>query len=303
LAARSLPQDLRRLESEAIYIFREVAAEFRKPVLLYSIGKDSSVLLHLARKAFFPSPPPFPLLHVDTTWKFREMIRFRDETARRLELDLIVHVNREGLAQGINPFTHGSAFYTHVMKTQALKQALGEYGFDAAFGGARRDEERSRAKERVFSFRSANNVWDPKNQRPELWHISNCRVAAGESIRVFPLSNWTELDIWRYIAHEEIAVVPLYFAAPRPVVERSGGLIMVDDERFPLAPGERVTTRTVRFRTLGCYPLTGAIESAAATLDDIIGELEAAQLSERAGRLIDHDEAASMEKKKREGYF
>jgi sulfate adenylyltransferase subunit 2 len=297
-----LPPDLRRLEAESIYIFREVAAEFAKPVLLYSIGKDSSVLLHLARKAFFPSPPPFPLLHIDTTWKFREMIRFRDDTVKRLGLDLIVHVNREGLAQGINPFTHGSAFYTHVMKTEALKQALTEYGFDAAFG-ARRDEERSRAKERIFSFRSANHVWDPKNQRPELWHIYNCRIAAGESIRVFPLSNWTELDIWRYIEQQQIPVVPLYFAAPRPVIERSGGLIVVDDDRFKLEPGEKVSTRTVRFRTLGCYPLTGAIESGAITVSDIVREMETASISERADRLIDHDHADSMEKKKREGYF
>jgi len=298
-----LPPDLRRLEAESIYIFREVAAEFAKPVLLYSIGKDSSVLLHLARKAFFPSPPPFPLLHIDTTWKFREMIRFRDDTVKRLGLDLIVHVNREGLAQGINPFTHGSAFYTHVMKTEALKQALTEYGFDAAFGGARRDEERSRANERILSFRSANHVWDPKNQRPELWHIYNCRIAAGESIRVFPLSNWTELDIWRYIEQQQIPVVPLYFAAPRPVVERSGGLIVVDDDRFKLEPGEKVSTRTVRFHTLGCYPLTGAIESGAITVSDIVREMETASISERAGRLIDHDQADSMEKKKREGYF
>jgi sulfate adenylyltransferase subunit 2 len=299
----TLPPDLRRLEAESIYIFREVAAEFRKPVLLYSIGKDSSVLLHLARKAFFPSAPPFRLLHIDTTWKFRDMIRFRDETAKRLGLDLIVHVNHAGVAQGVNPFTHGSSFYTHVMKTEALKQALTEYGFDAAFGGARRDEERSRAKERVFSFRTANHVWDPKNQRPELWHTYNCRIAPGESIRVFPLSNWTELDVWRYIDHQNIPVVPLYFAAPRPVVERSGGLIVVDDERMPLEPGENVSTRTVRFRTLGCYPLTGAIESDAATIADIIHEMETANISERAGRLIDHDEADSMEKKKREGYF
>jgi len=303
LTDASLPGDLHRLEAEAIYIFREVAAEFHKPVLLYSIGKDSSVLLHLARKAFFPSPPPFPLLHIDTTWKFREMIRFRDETAVRLGLDLIVHVNREGLAQGINPFTHGSALYTHVMKTEALKQALTECGFDAAFGGARRDEERSRAKERVFSFRSVNHVWDPKNQRPELWHLYNCRIAAGESIRVFPLSNWTELDVWRYIEHQEIPVVPLYFAAPRPVVERSGGLIVLDDERLPLEPNERPVTRMVRFRTLGCYPLTGAVESSAATIADIVDEMAAVQTSERAGRLIDHDQADSMEKKKREGYF
>ena len=299
----SLPADLRRLEAEAIFIFREVAAEFRKPVLLYSIGKDSSVLLHLARKAFFPSPLPFPLLHIDTTWKFREMISFRDETAARLGLDLIVHVNRDGLAQGITPFTHGSSFYTHAMKTEALKQALTQHGFDAAFGGARRDEEKSRAKERVFSFRSANHVWDPKNQRPELWHIYNCRIAAGESIRVFPLSNWTELDVWRYIEHQNIPIVPLYFAAPRPVVERSGGLIVVDDDRFPLEPGERPATRMVRFRTLGCYPLTAAVESGATTLAGIVREMGAVQTSERAGRLIDHDAGDSMEKKKREGYF
>jgi sulfate adenylyltransferase subunit 2 len=303
LTSRSLPADLRRLEAEAIYIFREVAAEFRKPVLLYSIGKDSSVLLHLARKAFFPSPLPFPVLHIDTTWKFREMIRFRDETAARLGLDLIVHVNRDGVAEGVNPFTHGSSLYTHVMKTEALKQALTSHGFDAAFGGARRDEEKSRAKERVFSFRSVNHVWDPKNQRPELWHIYNCRIAAGESIRVFPLSNWTELDVWRYIEHQDIPVVPLYFAAPRPVVERGGGLMVIDDERFPLEPDERPATRMVRFRTLGCYPLTAAVESGAATIADIVSEMAAAQSSERAGRLIDHDQSDSMEKKKREGYF
>jgi sulfate adenylyltransferase subunit 2 len=300
---RTLPLDLRRLEAESIYIFREVASEFRKPVLLYSVGKDSSVLLHLARKAFFPSTPPFPLLHIDTTWKFREMIHFRDDTAKSLGLDLIVHTNRDGLAQGINPFTHGSSFYTHVMKTEALKQAMTEHGFNAAFGGARRDEERSRAKERVFSFRSANHVWDPKNQRPELWHIYNCRIANGESIRVFPLSNWTELDVWRYIEHQNIPVVPLYFAAARPVVERSGGLIVVDDERMRLEPGEKVATRVVRFRTLGCYPLTGAIESAAATVAEIVHEMKTASISERAGRLIDHDQTDSMEKKKREGYF
>jgi len=303
LKKRPLPFDLSRLEAEALYIFREVAAEFRKPVLLYSIGKDSSVLLHLARKAFFPSPPPFPLLHIDTTWKFRDMITFRDATAARLKLDLIVHVNREGLAQGINPFTRGTAFYTHTMKTEALKQALTEFGFDAAFGGARRDEERSRAKERVFSFRSQSHAWDPKNQRPELWHLYNCRVAPGESIRVFPLSNWTELDVWRYIEHQQIPVVPLYFAAPRPVVQRSGGLIVVDDERLPLEPDERPVTRSVRFRTLGCYPLTGAVESSAATVADIVEEMRVMQSSERAGRLIDHDQADSMEKKKREGYF
>jgi sulfate adenylyltransferase subunit 2 len=303
LTDRPLPADLRRLEAEATYIFREVAAEFRKPVLLYSIGKDSSVLLHLARKAFFPSPPPFPLLHIDTTWKFREMIRFRDDTAARLGLDLIVHVNREALARGVTPFTRGSSLYTSLMKTEALKQALTKYGFDAAFGGARRDEEKSRAKERVFSFRSANHVWDPKNQRPELWHIYNCRIAPGETIRVFPLSNWTELDVWRYIEHQRIAVVPLYFAAVRPVVQRGGGLIVVEDERFPLEPGERPAKRMVRFRTLGCYPLTAAIESNAVTLADIVREMEAVQTSERAGRLIDHDQTDSMEKKKREGYF
>ncbi len=299
----TLPPDLHRLEAEAIYIFREVAAEFANPVLLYSIGKDSSVLLHLARKAFFPSALPFPLLHIDTTWKFREMISFRDVTAARLGLDLIVHVNREGVAQGVNPFTHGASYYTQVMKTEALKQALSKHGFDAAFGGARRDEEKSRAKERVFSFRSANHVWDPKNQRPELWHIYNCRVAPGESIRVFPLSNWTELDVWRYIAHQQIPVVPLYFAAPRPVVQRSGSLIVVDDERLPLEPDERPVTRTVRFRTLGCYPLAGAVESSATTVADIVEEMQTAQISERAGRLIDHDQSDSMEKKKREGYF
>jgi len=303
LTDRQLPFDLRRLEAESIYIFREVAAEFRKPVLLYSIGKDSSVLLHLARKAFFPSPPPFPVLHIDTTWKFRQMIAFREETAARLGLDLIVHVNRDGVAQGINPFTHGSSFYTHVMKTEALKQALTEYGFDAAFGGARRDEERSRSKERVFSFRSASHVWDPKNQRPELWHVYNCRIGPGESIRVFPLSNWTELDVWRYIEQQEIPVVSLYFAAARPVVERNGGLIVVDDERFPLEPGERPATRMVRFRTLGCYPLTSCIESNATTVADIVREMADVNTSERAGRLIDHDQADSMEKKKREGYF
>ena len=300
---RTLPADLRRLEAEAIYIFREVMAEFRKPVLLYSIGKDSSVLLHLARKAFFPSKLPFPVMHIDTTWKFREMIRFRDDTAARLGLELIVHTHREGLANGINPFSHGSSLYTHVMKTEALKEALSERGFDAAFGGARRDEERSRAKERVFSFRSADHVWDPKNQRPELWHVYNCRIARGESIRVFPLSNWTELDVWRYIEHENIPVVPLYFAAPRPVVERGGSLIMVDDKRLPLEPGETAQTRTVRFRTLGCYPLTGAVESGATTVSEIVREMEVARTSERAGRLIDHDQADSMEKKKREGYF
>lgn len=294
---------LKRLEDESIHIIREVAAEFRNPVMLYSIGKDSSVMLHLAMKAFYPSRPPFPLLHVDTTWKFREMIQFRDETARRLGLDLIVHTNQEGRAQNVNPFDHGSSYYTHVMKTEALKQALTKYGFDAAFGGARRDEEKSRAKERVFSFRTASHAWDPKAQRPELWHLYNGRIAKGESIRVFPLSNWTELDIWQYILAEEIPIVPLYYAAERPVVARDGMLIMADDERLPLAPGESPEMRLVRFRTLGCYPLTGAIESDAATLPAIVREMLIARTSERSGRLIDHDEAASMEKKKREGYF
>ncbi|MGE0715949.1 MAG: sulfate adenylyltransferase subunit CysD [Alphaproteobacteria bacterium] len=294
---------LQRLEDESIHIIREVAAEFRNPVMLYSIGKDSSVMLHLALKAFFPGRPPFPLLHVDTTWKFREMIRFRDETARRLGMELIVHTNRDGLARNVNPFEHGSSYYTHVMKTEALKQALTAHGFDAAFGGARRDEEASRAKERVFSFRSTTHGWDPKNQRPELWHLYNTRIAPGESIRVFPLSNWTELDIWEYILAEDIPIVPLYFAAPRPVVERDGMLLMVDDERLPLRPDEVPEPRMVRFRTLGCYPLTAATESTAATLREIVAELAAARRSERAGRLIDHDETASMERKKREGYF
>lgn len=299
----NLPADLRRLEAEAIFILREVVAECRKPVMLYSIGKDSSVMLHLARKAFYPSKLPFALLHVDTTWKFRDMIRFRDETADRLGLDLIVHVNREGVAQGIDPFRHGSSAYTNVMKTDALKQALVAHGFDAAFGGARRDEELSRSKERVFSFRSKNHVWDPRNQRPELWNIFNCRIASGESIRVFPISNWTELDVWRYIEHENIPVVPLYFAAQRPVVRRGGNLIMVDDERLPIGSDEVVEALTVRFRTLGCYPLTGAIESSAVDVTDIVRELETASMSERQGRLIDFDQAGSMEKKKREGYF
>ena len=294
---------LQRLEAESIRIMREVAAEFRNPVMLYSIGKDSSVMLHLAMKAFYPSRPPFPLLHVDTTWKFREMIAFRDRTAKRLGLDLIVHTNPDGLAQNINPFDHGSSHYTHVMKTEALKQALTRYGFDAAFGGARRDEETSRAKERVFSFRTASHGWDPKNQRPELWSLYNTRVNKGESIRVFPLSNWTELDIWQYILAEEIPIVPLYFAAERPIVERDGTLVMVDDGRLPLHPGETARQRIVRFRTLGCYPLTGAIESPAATLEEIVGEMLIARTSERSGRLIDADEAASMERKKREGYF
>ncbi|WP_321344260.1 sulfate adenylyltransferase subunit CysD [Breoghania sp.] len=294
---------LKRLENESIQIMREVAAEFRNPVMLYSIGKDSSVMLHLAMKAFYPSKPPFPLLHVDTTWKFREMISFRDDTVKRLGLDLIVHTNPQGLADNVNPFDHGSSFYTHVMKTEALKQALDAHGFDAAFGGARRDEEKSRAKERVFSFRSATHGWDPKNQRPELWRLYNGRVAKGESIRAFPLSNWTELDIWQYILAENIPIVPLYYAARRPVVERDGMLIMADDERLPMNPGEVAQERMVRFRTLGCYPLTGAIESEASTLPEIVSEMLIARSSERSGRLIDHDEAASMEKKKREGYF
>ena len=282
---------------------REVAAEFRNPVMLYSIGKDSSVMLHLAMKAFYPANPPFPLLHIDTTWKFREMIRFRDETARRLGLRLIVHTNPDGLARNVNPFEHGSSYYTNVMKTEALKQALTLHGFDAAFGGARRDEEASRAKKRVFSFRSASHGWDPKNQRPELWHLYNTRIAPGESIRVFPLSNWTELDIWEYIRAEGIPIVPLYFAAERPVVERDGMLIMADDERLPMAPGQRPEMRLVRFRTLGCYPLTAAAESSAASLEEIVREIMEARRSERSGRLIDHDEQASMERKKREGYF
>jgi sulfate adenylyltransferase subunit 2 len=295
--------NLRTLEAESIHIIREVAAEFRNPVMLYSIGKDSSVLLHLAMKAFAPSRLPFPLMHVDTTWKFREMIAFRDETAKRIGADLIVHTNQEGLKQGIGPFSHGSSVHTHVMKTEALKQALDKYGFDAAFGGARRDEEKSRSKERVFSFRTASHGWDPKNQRPELWSIFNTRVRPGESLRVFPLSNWTELDIWQYIRSENIPIVPLYYAAERPVVERDGMLVMVDDERLPLRPGEVPQMRQVRFRTLGCYPLTAAIESPATTLDEIVTEMLIARTSERSGRLIDHDEAASMEKKKREGYF
>ena len=294
---------LQRLEAESIQIMREVAAECEKPVMLYSIGKDSSVMLHLAMKAFYPSKPPFPLLHVDTTWKFREMIAFRDETAKRLGLDLIVHINPEAKAQNINPFDHGSALHTDLWKTQGLKQALDKYGFDAAFGGARRDEEKSRAKERVFSIRSQQHRWDPKRQRPELWHLYNARHAKGESIRVFPISNWTELDIWQYIYLEKIPIVPLYFSAKRPVVERSGTLIMVDDDRMPLQPGEKPMMKNVRFRTLGCYPLTGAIESEADTLTDIIQEMLLTTTSERQGRVIDHDQSASMEKKKQEGYF
>src|SRR4051812_21454740 len=294
---------LQRLEAESIHIIREVVAECDNPVMLYSIGKDSAVMLHLAIKAFYPAKPPFPLLHVDTTWKFREMIEFRDRTARELGLELLVHVNPEGLAQGINPFTHGSAVHTDVMKTQALKQALDKWKFDAAFGGARRDEEKSRAKERIFSFRSAEHRWDPKQQRPELWRVYNARKHPGESIRVFPLSNWTELDIWQYIYLENIPVVPLYLAAMRPVVERDGTLIMVDDERMPLKPGETPMQKMVRFRTLGCYPLTGAVESTADTLPAVIQEMLLARTSERQGRMIDHDASASMEKKKQEGYF
>ena len=294
---------LQRLEAEAIFILREVAASAEKPVLLYSIGKDSAVLLHLAMKAFYPGKPPFPLLHVDTGWKFREMITFRDETVARLGLGLIVHTNAEGVKAGIGPLSHGSQLHTDVMKTQGLKQALDLHGFDAAFGGARRDEEKSRAKERVFSLRSPDHRWDPKNQRPEPWSLYNTRKRQGESFRVFPLSNWTEADVWAYIAEENIPVVPLYFAKFRPVVARSGSLIMRDDERLTLAPGERVEMRKVRFRTLGCYPLTGAIESEAETLEGIIAEMGASRASERQGRLIDHDGAASMEAKKQEGYF
>lgn len=294
---------LQRLEAESIHIMREVVAETENPVMLYSIGKDSAVMLHLAMKAFYPSKPPFPVLHVDTTWKFREMIEFRDTLTKKLGLDLIVHINEEGVAQGIGPFTHGSAVHTDIMKTQALKQALDKYKFDAAFGGARRDEEKSRAKERIFSFRSAQHRWDPKNQRPELWNLYNARKAKNESIRVFPLSNWTELDIWQYIYLEDIPIVPLYFSAKRPVVERDGTLIMLDDDRMELHPGEVPQQKMVRFRTLGCYPLTGAIESNATTLPEIIQEMLLTTTSERQGRVIDHDSAASMEKKKQEGYF
>jgi sulfate adenylyltransferase subunit 2 len=301
--ARPLPAHLRRLEAESIGIMREVVAEFRKPVMFYSIGKDSSVMLHLARKAFFPGRPPFPLLHIDTRWKFREMIAFRDATARRLGLELIVHTNEEGLRRGINPIASGSALHTAVMKTEALKQALDRHAFDAAFAGARRDEEKSRAKERVFSLRGANHSWDPKNQRPELWRLYNTRLRERETMRVFPLSNWTEIDVWEYIAAETIPVVPLYFAAPRPVVARAGTWILVDDDRLPLLPGEEPQPRLVRFRTLGCYPLTGAIESTASTPLEILDELRDARRSERQGRLIDSDEDAAMERKKREGYF
>jgi sulfate adenylyltransferase subunit 2 len=294
---------LDRLEAESIHIMREVVAECDNPVMLYSIGKDSAVMLHLALKAFYPAKPPFPLLHVDTTWKFREMITFRDETVKRLGLELLVHINPDGVAAGIGPFTHGSAIHTDVMKTQALKQALEKWNFDAAFGGARRDEEKSRAKERIFSFRSAQHRWDPRQQRPELWRLYNARKHKGESIRIFPLSNWTELDVWQYIYLHNIPIVPLYFAQERLVVERDGMLILFDDDRMPLKPGEKPELRKIRFRTLGCYPLTGAIDSEAETLGAIIEEMLVTTMSERQGRVIDHDAAASMEKKKQEGYF
>jgi sulfate adenylyltransferase subunit 2 len=294
---------LQRLEAESIHILREVVAQAERPVMLYSIGKDSSVMLRLALKAFHPAKPPFPFLHIDTTWKFREMYAFRERTAAEHGLEMLVHVNTDGLEMGINPFTHGSAAYTDVMKTESLKQAISKYGFDAAFGGARRDEERSRAKERVFSFRSAQHRWDPKSQRPELWRLYNARKRRGESIRVFPLSNWTELDVWQYIYLEQIPIVPLYLAAERPVVERDGTLIMVDDDRLPLANGEQPMQKKVRFRTLGCYPLSGAIESDADKLEGVIAEMLLARTSERQGRVIDHDQAGSMEKKKQEGYF
>jgi sulfate adenylyltransferase subunit 2 len=298
-----LPTHLRRVEAESIHIIREAVAQAERPVMLYSIGKDSAVLVHLAMRAFYPAKPPFPLLHIDTTWKFREMYAHRDRLAEDLGLDLLVHVNPDGLAMGINPFTHGSEVHTNVMKTEALKQALDQHGFDLAFGGARRDEEKSRAKERVFSFRNAQHAWDPKRQRPEVWRLYNGRTQPGESVRVFPLSNWTELDVWQYIELRKIPIVPLYLAAERPVVERDGTLIMVDDERMPLESGERPVRRKVRFRTLGCYPLTGAIESHADSVPAIVAELRAAETSERQGRLIDHDSSASMEAKKQEGYF
>ena len=294
---------LKKLEAESIHIFREVAAEFDNPVMLYSVGKDSAVLLHLARKAFAPGKIPFPLLHVDTTWKFKEMIAFRDKLAKEYDFELLVHKNLEGIKMGVGPFTHGSATHTDVMKTQGLKQALNKYGFDAAFGGARRDEEKSRAKERVYSFRDDNHRWDPKSQRPELWNIYNGKVHKGESIRVFPLSNWTELDIWQYIYLESIPIVPLYLAKKRPVVERDGTLIMVDDDRMPIGDDEEIQMKSVRFRTLGCYPLTGAVESTATTLPEIIQEMLLTKTSERQGRVIDHDSSGSMEKKKMEGYF
>ncbi|MGC1386625.1 MAG: sulfate adenylyltransferase subunit CysD [Steroidobacteraceae bacterium] len=302
-AGRAAPlTHISRLESESIHIMREVIAECERPVMLYSVGKDSAVMLHLARKAFYPSPPPFPLLHVDTTWKFRAMYEMRDRMARDSGMQLIVYHNPEAMRRGINPFDHG-ALHTDMWKTEGLKQALTQYGFDAAFGGARRDEEKSRAKERIFSFRSANQRWVPKSQRPELWHLYNARKAKGESIRVFPISNWTELDVWQYIQLESIPIVPLYFAAPRPTVKRDGLLLMVDDERFPLRPGETPVERSIRFRTLGCYPLTGAVESTATTLPEIIQEMLLTTTSERQGRAIDHDQAASMEQKKQEGYF
>ena len=294
---------LQRLEAESIHIMREVAAEAERPVMLYSIGKDSAVMLHLAAKAFYPSKPPFPLLHVDTTWKFQAMYEMRERMAKELGFELLVHKNPEAVARNINPFDHGSALHTDIWKTEGLKQALDKYGFDAAFGGARRDEEKSRAKERIFSFRSAQHRWDPKNQRPELWRLYNTRKNPGESIRVFPISNWTELDIWQYIHLEGIEIVPLYFSEPRPTVERNGLLLMVDDERFPLAPGETPVMRSIRFRTLGCYPLTGAVESEAKTLPEVIQEMLLTTTSERQGRAIDHDQSASMEKKKQEGYF
>lgn len=294
---------LDRLEAESIMIMREVVAAIENPVMLYSIGKDSAVMLHLAIKAFYPSLPPFPLLHVDTTWKFKEMIEFRDETVKKLGLDLIVHINQDGIKQNINPFTHGSRLHTDIMKTQGLKQALDKYGFDAAFGGARRDEEKSRAKERVFSFRAAGHRWDPKNQRPEPWRLFNTRKRKGETFRVFPLSNWTEFDVWSYIQRENIPVVPLYFAKERPIIERDGALIMRDDERMELHKGEKIENRLVRFRTLGCYPLTGAVESNATTISEIVDEMRNSRVSERQGRIIDHDGNASMEQKKAEGYF
>ncbi len=294
---------LKQLEAESIHIIREVVAEFENPVMLYSIGKDSSVMLHLARKAFYPAPPPFPLMHIDTTWKFREMIEFRERMVNEYGFELLVYTNMEGVEQGMSPFKHGSALYTDVMKTEGLKQALDKYKFDAAFGGARRDEEKSRAKERIFSFRTNTHRWDPKSQRPELWNLYNARVNQGESIRAFPLSNWTELDIWQYIYLEKIPIVPLYYSKERPVLERDGMLIMADDDRLELLPGEKIEIKSVRFRTLGCYPLTGAVESTAATLPEIIQEMLLTKTSERQGRLIDHDQAGSMEKKKQEGYF
>lgn len=291
------------IEAESIHIFREAAAQFRKPVLLYSIGKDSTVLLHLARKAFYPRKPPFPLLHVDTTWKFRDMIAFRDRTAREFDLDLIVHTNADGIARAVDPINHSPSIYTDVMKTAALKQALDRHGFDAAFGGARRDEEASRAKERVFSFRQAGHTWNPRQQRPEMWRLLNGRLGQGESARIFPLSNWTERDVWRYILREKLEIVPLYFAAPRPTIVRNGQLLMRDDDRMTLRPGEEVEERMVRFRTLGCWPLTAAVASTATTIEDVVAETLSARTSERQGRLIDHDQAGAMEKKKQEGYF